>query len=70
MLIIFFLGALIGVILGCMLCIYLRREITADIAPILKRIQLQLDNIEAQQNLAMTTRYSELITRIAHREES
>jgi hypothetical protein len=67
---IFLLGALLGVILGSMLCVgYLRREIAADIGPRLKGIQLQLDNIEAAQNLAMTTRYSELITKSAHHEE-
>jgi hypothetical protein len=61
---IFLLGALLGVILGGTLCVsYLRREITADIGPRLKRVQFQLDNIEAAQNLAITTRYAELITR-------
>jgi len=63
---IFLLGALLGVILGSMLCVgYLRREIAADIGPRLKRIQLQLDSIEAALNLAITTRYAELITRSA-----
>ena len=67
---IFLLGALIGAILVSMLRVsYIHREIAADIGPRLKRIQLQLDNIEAAQNLAMTTRYSELITRIAHHDE-
>ena len=66
----FLLGMLIGTVAGCLICIrYLRREIAADIGPRLRRIQLQLDNIEAAQNLAMTTRYSELITRIAHHDE-
>jgi len=67
---IFVLGALLGAILGCMLCVgSLRREIAADIGPRLKRIQIQLDNIEAAQNLAATTRYTELITRSAHHED-
>lgn len=61
---IFLLGALLGVSLGSMLCVrYLRREIAADIGPRLKRLQLQLDNIEAALNLAITTRYAELATR-------
>jgi ABC-type lipoprotein release transport system permease subunit len=61
---IFFVGALSGVIMGVTLCIhYLRREIAADIGPRLKRLQLQLDNIEAALNLAIVTRYAELSTR-------
>lgn len=61
---IFFVGALAGVIIGGALCVgYLRREITADIGPKLKRIQFQLDNLEAQLNLAIMTRYGELSTR-------
>ena len=61
---IFFLGALLGVLLGGTLCVgYLRQEIAADIGPRLKRLQSQLDNIEAVLNLAITTRYTELITR-------
>ena len=60
----FVLGALLGGILGSMLCVrYLRQEISADISPRLKRIQLQLDSIEAVLNLAITTRYTELISR-------
>jgi hypothetical protein len=44
---IFFVGALLGVIMGGTLCVgYLRREIAADIGPKLKRVQTQLDNIE------------------------
>jgi hypothetical protein len=63
---IFLLGALLGVVLGSMLCVgYLRREIAADVGPKLKRIQLQLDNVEGALNLAITTRYAELITRSA-----
>ena len=58
---IFLLGALLGVIMGGALCVgYLRREIAADIGPKLKRVQLQLDNVEAQLNLAIITRYGEL----------
>ena len=61
---IFFVGALLGVIMGGTLCVhYLRREIAADIGPRLKRIQLQLDNIESALNLAIMTRYTELSTR-------
>jgi hypothetical protein len=61
---IFILGALLGVLLGGTLCVgYLRQEIAANIGPRLKRVQFQLDIIEAALNLAVTTRYTELITR-------
>lgn len=61
---IFLVGALLGVIMGSTLCVrYLRREIAADLGPRLKRIQLQLDNLETQLNLAIMTRYTELSSR-------
>ena len=58
---IFLVGALLGVLMGGALCVrYLRREIADDIGPKLKRLQLQLDNIEAELNLAITMRQAEL----------
>lgn len=52
---------LFGVIIGCALCVgYLRREIADDIGPKLKRMQYQLDNIEAEMNLAITMRQANL----------
>lgn len=61
---IFLVGALLGLIMGGTLCVhYLRREIAADIGPSLKRVGLQLDSIEAQLNLAIMTRYAELSSR-------
>ena len=61
---IFLVGALLGVIMGGSICVrYLRREIAADIGPKLKRVQLQLDNIEAELTLAIVTRRTELDTR-------
>lgn len=58
---IFFVGALLGVIIGGTLGVrYLGREVAGDIGLKLKRVQLQLDNIEAELNLAIVTRYSEL----------
>jgi hypothetical protein len=61
---IFFLGALLGVLLGGTLCVaYLRQEIAAGINPRLRRIELQLDTIESQLNLAIMTRYAELNAR-------
>jgi hypothetical protein len=61
---IFLVGALLGVLIGGALCVgYLRREVAADIGPKLKRVQLQLDNIETELNLAIMTRHAELSTR-------
>ncbi len=52
---------LLGVLMGGALCVYyLRREIAGDIGPKLKRMQLQLDNIETELNLAITMRHAEL----------
>jgi hypothetical protein len=57
----FLLGALIGALTGCLICIrYLRREIAADIGPKLRHIELQLDNLESAVNLALVTRYADL----------
>ena len=58
---IFLVGSLLGVLMGGALCVrYLRREVAADIGPKLKHMQLQLDNIETELNLAIATRYAEL----------
>jgi len=60
----FLLGALIGALSGCLICIrYLRREIAADIGPKLRRIELQLDNLERAVNLALVTRHADLAVR-------
>jgi hypothetical protein len=71
-LLIFVVGALIGVLAGGTLCVHsLRTAITADIGPQLRlmhadidpqlrRMQNQLDNIESAVNLAMATWYAEL----------
>jgi hypothetical protein len=58
---IFAVGTLLGVLVGGGLCVrYLRQEVASDIGPRLRRIQLQLDNLEAATNLALVTRYTEL----------
>jgi hypothetical protein len=58
---IFFLGALLGVLFGGILCAaYIRQEITARISPKLRRVELQLETVEAQLNLALMTRYAEM----------
>ncbi len=60
-LMIFVIGALLGVLGGGALCVrYLRHEVAADIGPKLRLIQLQLDNVEAELSLALATRRAEL----------
>jgi hypothetical protein len=61
---VFFLGTLLGVLFGGTLCVtYLRQEIAAGIGPKLKRVELQLDTIESQLNLAIMVRHAELSAR-------
>jgi hypothetical protein len=58
---VFFLGILLGVLFGGTLCVaYLRQEIAAGIGPKLKRVELQLETIESQLNLAIMVRHTEL----------
>ena len=69
---IFVLGALLGVLAGGALCVYYLRSaiaddigpklkrLHADIDPQLRRMQNQLDNIESAVNLALASRYAEL----------
>lgn len=60
LILIFLVGALLGVLLGGTLCVrYLRQEVSAGIVPRLRRMQLQLDNLEVSINLALVTRYAE-----------
>src|SRR6266566_3152429 len=45
---IFLVGALLGTLAGGALCVrYLRHEVAADIGPRLRRIQIQLENLES-----------------------
>jgi hypothetical protein len=63
---IFLVGALLGVVIGGAICVrYLRREIAADIGPRIKGVQLQLDNIETQLNMAIMARYTEVCSRFS-----
>lgn len=58
---IFFLGVLLGVLFGSLLCAaYLRQEIAAGVSPKLKRVELQLETIESQLALALLARQAEL----------
>lgn len=64
---IFLVGALLGLLMGGLLCVrYLRHEIAADIGPALRRMRVQLDNLETAMNLELATRYAELGQRLPH----
>jgi hypothetical protein len=66
-LLIFLVGSLLGILTGGTVCVrYLRSEISADIGPQLRRLQLQLDSLEAAVNLAVMTRYADLSTSALH----
>jgi hypothetical protein len=59
------LGILIGLLTGTAVCArYLRQEIAANIGPRLRRIELQLDSLQAELNLANTTRLADLSRRL------
>jgi hypothetical protein len=63
---IFTVGALCGLFFGALLCIrYIRQEVAADIGPRLRRIQFQLDALEAEMGLVIGTRYAELSGQLA-----
>lgn len=63
-LLIFLVGALLGVLVGGMFCVrYLRHEVAANIGPSIRRMKAQLDNLETAVNLALVTRYVELSQR-------
>ena len=65
MVLIFLVGALLGVLVGGMFCVrYLRHEVAANIDPSIRRMKAQLDNIETAVNLALVTRYAELSQRL------
>jgi hypothetical protein len=54
---IFLVGALVGILIGAITCMrYFRQEMTANVSPKLKLIQLHLDNLESELNLALATR--------------
>ena len=58
---IFLIGLLLGVLGGGALCVrYLRQEIAADVGPKLRRVQMQLDNLDTEINLALATRLADL----------
>jgi uncharacterized membrane-anchored protein YhcB (DUF1043 family) len=63
--ILFVIGLQLGVLVGAVFCIrYLRRELSAEISPKLRRMQAQLDSLEAALNLAVLSHYAELSERL------
>ncbi|MGZ4432140.1 MAG: hypothetical protein ACXVW7_00680 [Trebonia sp.] len=63
--ILFVIGLQLGVLVGAVFCIrYLRRELSAEIGPRLRRMQAQLDSLEAALNLAVLSHYAELSERL------
>ena len=63
-----FLGVLLGLLAGLVLCaLYFRHEITANIKPRLEHIDLQLQNLRAEVNLDAATRLTTLHERLERR---
>lgn len=55
------LGLLIGLLTGAVACArYLRQEIAANIGPRLRRIEMQLETLQAELNLATEARLAAL----------
>jgi hypothetical protein len=61
----FLVGLQLGALIGAFFCVrYLRRELSADIGPKLRRMPAQLDSLEAALNLAVLSHYAELGERL------
>jgi uncharacterized membrane-anchored protein YhcB (DUF1043 family) len=59
------LGLLLGLLIGAVASArYLRQEITANLSPRLKNIELQLETVRAELNLANEVRLAALKKRI------
>lgn len=58
---IFLIGALLGLVLGAALCVrYLRQELTARIGPTMDLVLLKLDNVHSAVNVALANWHAEL----------
>jgi hypothetical protein len=63
--VVIFLGLLIGLVIGAAACArYLRQEVAANIGPRLHNIELQLDTLRSEVNLATELRLASLNKRI------
>lgn len=66
-----FLGVLIGLLGGMILCAkYLRQEMAANIGPKLQHIEQQLRTLQAELDLDSATRLARLTERLAERPHS
>ena len=66
-----FLGVLIGLLAGMLLCArYLRQEMAANIGPKLEHIEQQLRTLQAELNLDSATRLARLTERLGERPPS
>lgn len=58
---IFLIGALLGLVLGAALCVrYLRQELTARVGPTMDLVLLKLDNVHSAVNVALANWHAEL----------
>ncbi|MGI9063085.1 MAG: hypothetical protein ACR2FQ_04630 [Pseudonocardiaceae bacterium] len=58
---IFLMGALLGLVLGAAVCVrYVRQEMTARIGPTMDLLQLQLQNLQGSVDIALVNRHAEL----------
>jgi hypothetical protein len=61
---IFFAGALLGALAGAVACVrYVRQAMMADVAPGLRRLQAQVDNLETEIRLTVTEWLADLTRR-------
>jgi hypothetical protein len=59
-LMIFLIGALLGLLVGAVACMrYFRQEMAANVGPRLRLIQLHLEQLEGEIDLALATRAAE-----------
>lgn len=58
---VFLVGLLLGVLIGGTLCVrFLRHEISANVGPQLRQLNLKVETLESVLNLALATRHTEL----------
>jgi hypothetical protein len=58
---IFVIGALLGVVLGAAICVrYIRQELTARIGPTMELLRLQVENLQSAVNIALANWHAEL----------
>lgn len=63
LMLIFLVGLLLGVLIGGALCVrFLRREISANVGPQLRQLNLKIESLESVLHLALATRHTELPT--------